>query len=145
MAEEGARMAFCGRRSESGRALESYCLARGLQVKYIEADVTDLSSNKMLIDEIVKTYGRIDILVPNAGGGSENKMLDTMPNGQWLHDMAIFIHSPMLLSKYAIRYIIKQGSGESIIMMSSASPCKLYSPQGGMTQEKAQIGILQNR
>lgn len=135
-ADNGAKVLFCGRNVEAGKAVEAACVSKGQAVKFIEADVTVPEINRMIIEETIKAFGRIDILLANAGGGSENVNLDEMSDAAWEHDMSIYINSPFLLSKYAIPYMQKQGGG-SIIFMSSASPYKLSPKQGGYASGKS--------
>lgn len=137
MASEGAQVMFCGRSVENGLRVVERCAKNGWDVRFTEADLTIAENNKTVIEETVKAFGRIDIVLANSGGGSENLELDVMSNNQWMHDMAIYIHSPMLLSKYAILHMLAQGTGGSIIFMSSASPYKLSPKQGGYASGKA--------
>lgn len=136
MAGRGVKVVFCGRNAVAGKAVEKTCLDNGWEVKYIGSDILKFENNKMLIDATVKEYGRIDILLANAGGGGANKFLDEMEPENWQHDVGIYIHAPYLQAKYAIPYMQKQGGG-SIIFMSSASAYKLSPKQGGYASGKS--------
>lgn len=66
-AEEGAKVVFCGRRSEKGEQIEKDLRAKGYDVKFVKADMTKLEDVENLFATAQKTYGRLDILVNNAG------------------------------------------------------------------------------
>ena len=137
LAENGACVVFSGRTVESGKAVETANTAEGYRARFIEADMLAPESNRMVIEETIKTYGRIDIVVANAGGGGKNLPLEEMSSENWQHDIKMYIHSPFLLAKYAIPYMQSQGTGGSIIFMSSASPYKLSPKQGGYASGKS--------
>lgn len=141
LAGRGAKVAFCGRKAEAGKIVEQNCRDKGWDAKFIEADTLKYQNNKMLVDATIETYGRIDILVANSGGGGANKMLDEMSVENWQHDVGIYIHAPYFLARHAIPYMRKQGGG-SIIFMSSASAYKLSPKQGGYGPGKAADWML---
>ncbi len=137
LAENGAKVAFCGRNTQAGAEVEAACREKGWDVKYIEADLLVPENNRMVIEETVKTFGHIDILLANSGGGRSVDLLINTSAEEWAHDIGLYIHSPYLLSKYAIRHMLEQKTGGSIIIMSSASPYKLSPKQGGYASGKS--------
>lgn len=64
---EGAYVVAAGRRETEGRALEARC---GSNMSFVQTDVTDEASVKMMVDHAVTRYGRLDCLVNNVGSGS---------------------------------------------------------------------------
>ncbi|HEX2313260.1 MAG TPA: SDR family oxidoreductase [Thermomonospora sp.] len=67
MAREGARVFFCGRRTELGRRHEREIRRFGGEATYLRADVTREDDVKAFVDACVRRYGRIDIAFNNAG------------------------------------------------------------------------------
>lgn len=63
----GASIVLGARRSERIEALAKELTAAGHQAKAVTTDVTDKAQVKQLVDAAVETYGRVDVLLNNAG------------------------------------------------------------------------------
>ena len=72
-AAEGAKVAIAGRSPFEGEAL-----AREVNGIFVEAELSEESAQKMVVDETLKAFGQIDILVNNAGY-NDGKDLGTTP------------------------------------------------------------------
>ncbi|AQS89709.1 oxidoreductase [Gluconobacter albidus] len=67
LAEQGATVLLGARREDRIRALAEEITAKGGAALAVETDVTDRASVQNLVDTAVRTYGRIDVLLNNAG------------------------------------------------------------------------------
>lgn len=67
LAEQGATVVLGARREDRIRALAEEIIAKGGTALAVETDVTDRASVQNLVDTAVRTYGRIDVLLNNAG------------------------------------------------------------------------------
>lgn len=67
LADRGALLALCGRSEESLKSAQKVMLKRGVDVFIHPADVTDSDQVAALIQRVMDYYGRIDILINNAG------------------------------------------------------------------------------
>lgn len=76
LAAEGVRVAICARGEDALRQTENAIRTAGGDVHAIVADVTDPAAPAQLVDETVRHFGGIDILVPNAGGPPPARALD---------------------------------------------------------------------
>ncbi|NLG02950.1 MAG: SDR family oxidoreductase [Clostridia bacterium] len=65
--KEGAKVVFCGRRLEKGKELEAKYAQMGYESSFVQADMTVDADIERLIEFTVKKYGKIDVLVNNAG------------------------------------------------------------------------------
>ena len=75
LAADGATIILIGRTESKIRAVQSEIKANGGQSIVYALNVADWSSIQKMVDEVVETYGKIDILINNAGHSSRNRRL----------------------------------------------------------------------
>jgi citronellol/citronellal dehydrogenase len=80
-AATGARLAICGRRAELLEAVRSELEAAGSECLAFPCDVREHDQATALIDAVLERYGRIDVLVNNAGGQFEAPAEEISPKG----------------------------------------------------------------
>lgn len=93
----------------------------------IEMDVTEEEAVNAGVAKVVETWGRVDVLVSNAGIQTVHE-IEKFPFDQWKQLLSIHLDGAFLTSKACLQQMYKQGSG-SIIFMGSvhskeASPLK---------------------
>lgn len=76
LAAEGARVVITGRGPESLAATEAEIAATGAEVLALRVDVTDPEVPERLVTAAIDRFGRLDIVVPNAGGPPHGRALD---------------------------------------------------------------------
>ena len=76
----------------------------------MEVDVANGADIKRMVDETVKAFGRLDVLVNNAGYGIAGTVLD-LDEKAWDDLMAVNVRGVFLCSKYAIPIMKAQGGG----------------------------------
>src|ERR1700722_5846987 len=76
LAADGAKVVVCARDEASLRDAEQALLAQGADVLAIVADVVDPATPDWLVTATVERFGRIDIVVANAGGPPPGSALD---------------------------------------------------------------------
>ena len=91
----------------------------GQRAIYIQADVSDPDQVKKMIEKIIDEFGRIDIVINNAGI-TRDKMLENMDIEHWNRVISVNLTGTFNCTKSAIKYMKKQGSGK-IINISSIS------------------------
>jgi short-subunit dehydrogenase len=67
LAAEGAWLALAARRTERLEALAAVCMEKGGRALALPTDVTDETACRALVDRTIAEYGRLDMLVNNAG------------------------------------------------------------------------------
>jgi glucose 1-dehydrogenase len=103
---------------EATEALEQQVAKLGDQSIGVEADASKLTDLRMLVDKAVGAFGRLDIMVNNAGVETRSSVLDTTED-QYDRVMAINLKSAFFGTQIAARQMIKQGGGGRIINISS--------------------------
>ena len=92
--------------------------AMGDQAIGVQADVSKVADLQKLIDEAVKAFGRVDIMINNAGVETRTSILDTTEE-QYDKVMNINLKSAFFGTQIAARQMIKQGGGGRIINITS--------------------------
>jgi glucose 1-dehydrogenase len=103
---------------ESTEDLEKQVTALGDQAIGIKADVSKVEDLQLLVDETVKAFGRVDIMVNNAGIETRTSVLDTT-EAQYERVMDINLKSAFFGTQIAAKQMIKQGGGGRVINMTS--------------------------
>jgi glucose 1-dehydrogenase len=103
---------------EAAEALERRIAGLGDQSIAVKADVSKLVDLKKLVDAAVKRFGRLDIMVNNAGIETRTSVLDTTED-QYDKVLAINLKSAFFGTQLAAQQMIKQGSGGRVINISS--------------------------
>ncbi len=117
-AANGATIAFTYRSSSAAAdALVNELTANGATVKAYQSDAGSFEQAEQLIKTVTEDFGRIDVLINNAGITRDNLML-RMNEAQWDEVIHTNLKSVFNLTKHVLRPMLKNRSG-SIINMSS--------------------------
>ena len=103
---------------ESAEDVEKQVAALGDKAIGIKADVSKVADLQMLIDKTVEAFGRVDVMVNNAGIETRSSILDTTEE-QYERVMEINLKSAFFGTQIAAKQMIKQGGGGRIINMTS--------------------------
>ncbi len=116
LAKAGATVAILDRDAEG-----SEVIANEVGGKFWTVDLGESQHLGPLVDDVLATFGRIDILV-NVAGISERKIgfLD-VSEAEWDAVYAINIKAPFILMQHVGRHMIARGSGGRIVNVSSSS------------------------
>ena len=118
LASEGANVAFTYRSSaEKAIAIQKELEGMGVKAEAIQSDAADYTQAEALVKQVVENFGKIDILINNAGITKDTLML-RMNEEQWDQVIDVNLKSVFNLTKHALRPMLKNRSG-SIINMSS--------------------------
>jgi len=105
-------------RPEATEALEAQVAALGDQSIGIQADVSKVADLHHLINAAVQQFGRVDIMVNNAGIETRTSVLNTTEE-QYNRVLEINLKSAFFGTQLAAQQMIKQGGGGRIINISS--------------------------
>jgi 3-oxoacyl-[acyl-carrier protein] reductase len=133
---QGADIAFTYLSSvEQGEALERELSASGIKAKGYRSDASDTKQAEELINNVSNDFGRIDVLVNNAGI-TQDTLLLRMTEEQWDNVIRVNLKSVFNTTKAIARIMMKQRSG-SIINMSSVVGIKGNAGQANYAASKA--------
>jgi 3-oxoacyl-[acyl-carrier protein] reductase len=117
-AEHGAHVVFTYLSSEEkAKVLEQKLQAMGVKAKAVKSNAGIYEECEVLVNDVVKEFGAVDICVNNAGISKDNLLL-RMSAEQWDDVMDINLKSVFNMTKHVIRPMMKAKSG-AIINMSS--------------------------
>ena len=117
-AEQGADVAFTYLSSEErAKNVEADLKALGSNAKAYRSDASSYEQAEALVKAVLEDYGKIDILINNAGITRDTLML-RMSEQQWDEVIQTNLKSVFNLTKHALRPMLKNRGG-SIINMSS--------------------------
>ena len=116
---QGAKVAICGTSEGGINKAKEYLLGKYPDGEILAnaADVSKAGDCDNFIAEVIKHFGRMDILINNAGI-TRDTLLMRMSESDWDAVISVNLKGAFLMSKAAVKHMIKQRSG-SIINMSS--------------------------
>lgn len=136
-AREGAKVAFTYAGSvDKAQALEED-LSQITQAKGYQSDASDYDAAQKLVEDVMAEFGKIDILINNAGITRDNLML-RMSKDDWDTIIKVNLDSVFNLTKAVIKPMMKAKSG-SIINMTSVVGVKGNAGQANYAASKAGV------
>jgi 7-alpha-hydroxysteroid dehydrogenase len=117
LAEAGADLVIASRTEEQLQSVAKEIDAIGRHALVVAADVNDNDTVAALVDRCIAAYGRVDVVVNNAGGTMPRPFLDTSP-GYLERAFHFNVTSAFVLSKAAVPHMLEQGDG-AIVNISS--------------------------
>jgi NAD(P)-dependent dehydrogenase (short-subunit alcohol dehydrogenase family) len=115
MAQEGAAVALLDILDQPGADLAAEMSA---PARYWHCDVADEAEVARVIGEVVAHFGRLDVLVNNAGIAGANKPTHELTEAEWDRVQAVNVKGVFFCTKHAIPALRRSGGG-SIINLSS--------------------------
>ena len=113
--------------------------ADGTAIEHVRLDVTSDGSFASVVDGIVSQYGRLDILINNAGAGGTPLGIGEMDMTGWDATMALLLRSVALGTRLAVPAMIASGGGA---IVNVASVAALSAGHGPIAYSVAKAGVL---
>jgi NAD(P)-dependent dehydrogenase (short-subunit alcohol dehydrogenase family) len=118
-ADAGANVVVCSRNLEACQQISESLLANGVRSLALKCDVSNPEEIQYVVDETIKEFGRIDILVNNSGVSWGAPALE-MPADKWDKVMNINLKAVFLFSQAVGKIMKEQRSGKIINIASIA-------------------------
>jgi NAD(P)-dependent dehydrogenase (short-subunit alcohol dehydrogenase family) len=125
LAEAGAEVAITSRTLEDA-ARSAACIAgcTGRRAVGFQCDVRDETSVRVLVEEVMKQFGKIDVLVNNAGNvvsAPDTAQIENRPFDQWRQTLAVNLDGVFLCSKEVTAQTMLQARSGVIINIASTA------------------------
>lgn len=138
MVENGASVAFTYRSSSAASdAIVEELTANGATIKAYQSDAGSFASAGQLVKDVMADFGKIDVVVNNAGITQDNLLL-RMSEDQWNSVIDVNLKSVFNLTKNVLRPMLKARKG-SIINISSVVGVNGNAGQANYAASKAGI------
>lgn len=141
LAEEGASVVISGRRIDVGEQAVAKLRAEGLDVSFVQADVADAMQVEHLMEETVRLYGKIDILVNNAATFRPGRFMDTSLE-EWRQVFDIIVYGSYFCTKAAAKRMIEQGVQGRIVNVSSINSTRALEESSHYNSAKGALDQL---
>ncbi len=142
--QEGANVVAVARRKERLDALvESISGAAGKVIPFV-ADVSIPENSDAMIDLAVQEFGRLDVLVNNAGVMDDMSPIGDLTNEQLkkLYDINVF--APIFSMRKAVNLFLAQGGGGSIVNIASLGCIKVVAGPAYCSSKAALVSVSKN-
>lgn len=120
LVKEGAEVTICARNEDRLKEAAAYIFEKtGKEVFYIIADVSKEEGCKRLVESTVEKYGRLDILINNAGSFQADHF-EKVETELWQQDLDLKLFGAIHCSRYAVPYM-RQAGGGAIVNLTAIS------------------------
>jgi NAD(P)-dependent dehydrogenase (short-subunit alcohol dehydrogenase family) len=143
LAAEGARVVWHGRdearlRRAAGSPLEGSASTPG--GVFVRGDLTRGSTVRRLVTTALREFGRLDILINNAGGSHHGKPLAEIDAADWDRTLSVNLRAAFRLIQAAVPALTASGGGRIVNVASLAG--RERSPLAGADYVAAKAGVL---
>ncbi len=111
----------------------------GGKARFIQADVSDIDQVRRMFQEAEKNFGRIDLLVNNAGVPGAFSLIVDMPDETWHNTIAVHLNGTFYCLREAARLMLLSGYGRIINIASIAG---IMGTPGSGEYGAAKAGII---
>jgi NAD(P)-dependent dehydrogenase (short-subunit alcohol dehydrogenase family) len=117
--KEGANVVAVARRAERLAALKESLKDAPGKLVIFTGDVSKKEDNEAMIDLAVQEFGKLDVLVNNAGVMDDMAAMADVTDEKYDYVMGINVYGPLCSMRKACQVFLKQGNGGNIITVSS--------------------------
>ena len=139
LAQEGAYLVLVGRRQSPLDETAAVIRDAGGQALALSADITDPEAARAVVAQTVSEFGRLDVLVNNAGGGSKSRSVRTIETDDFEGVQRLNVTAPLVLTQAALPGMLERGYGTIITISSFAAVTA--SPMAGVAYGAAKAAV----
>ena len=145
LASEGVRVGVLGRTRDELEDTVSAIMAQGGRAMALVADVIDETTMREAIESLVAAFGKLDIVVANAGINGVWAPIDDLKPDEWDKTIAVNLRGTYLTIHLSVPYL-KQAGGGSITVVSSINGTRTFTTPGATAYtatKAAQVAMVQ--
>jgi NAD(P)-dependent dehydrogenase (short-subunit alcohol dehydrogenase family) len=116
--QQGAKVVLADVSNQAEATVEQLTSAGG-EAFFVRTDVSKEEDVRNVVEQAVSRFGKLDIMVANAGIGHPNTPIQDYTLNRWQQMIDINLTGVFLSNKYAITQMQKQGTGGAIVNMAS--------------------------
>lgn len=136
--EEGARVVLADVSDEDGEHVRAELEAAGGDVSYVRCDVSQEQSVQQAIEAAIDRFGKLDIVVANAGINGVWAPIDELQPDEWDKTLDINLRGTYLTVHFAVPHLKRNGG--SIIITSSVNGTRSFSNAGASAYSSSKAG-----
>ncbi|WP_130864373.1 SDR family NAD(P)-dependent oxidoreductase [Bacilliculturomica massiliensis] len=157
LAAFGVHVVICDIKEREGKDAAEKITALGGSAIFCRCDVTSPAEIKQATDTAIKEFGRLDILINNAGIGSDCHATDELTDAEWNRMMDVDLKGPFNFCREAVPHMRRQKYGKIVNISSgggiggmlflahySAAKAGLFGFTKSLAKELAPLGINVN-
>ncbi|MFW5979867.1 MAG: 3-oxoacyl-ACP reductase FabG [Halanaerobiales bacterium] len=137
-AKEGAKIVVADYDQENGQKVADNITKNGGEALFVEVDVSKTESAKNLIESTIREYGKINILINNAGI-TRDGFLVKMDEKDWDRVIDINLKGVFNCSKFAAKEMMDEGEG---VIINATSVVGLYGNIGQSNYAASKFGVI---
>ena len=138
--EEGAQVVISDTHQRRlGETLDALKTEHGDAVAAVPCDVTDDAQVRHLVDTVVGTFGRLDVMINNAGLGGTRSILE-MTDAEWTQVLDVTLNGTFRCTRAALKQMVAQGGGGAIV--NNASVIGWRAQEGQAHYAAAKAGVM---
>ena len=141
---EGAKVAVADINEENAKETVKMIQNQGGEAFAIKADSSKASDNKMLVEEIVAKYGRLDVACNNAGMGGPAKPTGEYEPEEWDRVIALNLNGVFYACKYELEQMEKNGGGSIVNIASIHGQVAAPNSPAYTASKHAVVGLSKN-
>lgn len=144
LAREGAQVVVSDVDEAGGQETVRLIEQQGGEAIFVKTDVSDPGAVEALVDKAVETYGRLDVMVNNAGIGGEQALLADYSLENWNRVIGINLSGVFYGMKYAIPAMLKSGGGSIINVASILGQVGFATAPAYVAAKHGIVGLTKN-
>jgi 3-oxoacyl-[acyl-carrier protein] reductase len=138
--EEGAQVVISDAHERRlGETLDALKAEHGDAVAAVACNVTDEAQVQRLVDTAVTTFGRLDVMINNAGMGGTKSILE-MTDEEWTRVLDVTLNGTFRCTRAALNRMVAQGGGGAVV--NNASVIGWRAQEGQAHYAAAKAGVM---